>query len=165
MDRITFSQLDYNTASNLKNDWMLITAGRDGDWNTMTASWGGFGYLWNKDVAFIFIRDTRHTYGFAEKQDRFTLTFFDGKYKDALTYLGRNSGRDGDKVAAAGLTPKAIDGGMTFEEAKITLVCKKLYRDDIKKDCFTVDGICDKVYAANDYHRMYVVEIEDVYIK
>ena len=164
MDKMRFSDLDYNAAARLKSDWMLITAGTEGDWNTMTASWGGFGCLWNKDVAFIFIRDTRYTYEFAEKQDRFTLTFFDPKYKDALTYLGRNSGRDGDKVAVAGLTPKAIDGAVTFEEARITMVCKKLYRDEIKEDCFTVDGICASSYPAKDFHRVYVVEIESVYV-
>ncbi|MBQ5373195.1 MAG: flavin reductase family protein, partial [Bacteroidaceae bacterium] len=40
-------------------EWMLITAGNIKHFNTMTASWGGLGWLWNKPVAFIFVRPER----------------------------------------------------------------------------------------------------------
>ncbi len=32
---------------------MLVTAGTKEKFNTMTASWGGIGWLWNKPVAFV----------------------------------------------------------------------------------------------------------------
>ena len=35
---------------------MLVTAGNKEKLNTMTASWGGIGWLWNRPVAFVFIR-------------------------------------------------------------------------------------------------------------
>ena len=41
--------------------WMLVTAGPADEFNTMTASWGGIGWLWNKPVAFVFIRPERYT--------------------------------------------------------------------------------------------------------
>ena len=48
-------------------DWMLITAGTPESFNTMTASWGGLGILWERKVATCFIRPTRYTFEFAER--------------------------------------------------------------------------------------------------
>ena len=38
------------------SEWMLITGEKDGKVNTMTASWGGVGVLWGKNVATVYIR-------------------------------------------------------------------------------------------------------------
>ncbi len=37
-----------------------------GDCNTMTASWGGLGVLWNKPMATIYVRPQRYTFQFLE---------------------------------------------------------------------------------------------------
>jgi hypothetical protein len=67
------------------DEWMLITAGSTqagaGNWNAMTASWGGFGVLWNKDVTFMGIRPQRCTRIFADANSIFTLAFFDKKHR------------------------------------------------------------------------------------
>ena len=68
------------------------------------------GVLWGKNVAFCFIRPGRHTLGFVERSEMFTLSFFGENYRDALNYCGTKSGRDVDKVAGAGLIP-VIEGG------------------------------------------------------
>jgi flavin reductase (DIM6/NTAB) family NADH-FMN oxidoreductase RutF len=68
----------------IDSDWMLVTAGTIRKWNTMTASWGGLGILWNKPVAFSFVRPTRHTYEFIEQASRYTLSFFPERYRKAL---------------------------------------------------------------------------------
>ena len=65
----------------ISSDWILITAGNKQSFNMMTASWGGLGHLWNKNIAVIFIRPTRYTYSFAEKNDYFTLCIFNEKYR------------------------------------------------------------------------------------
>ena len=44
-----------NACRMIGKDWMLVCAGD----NAMTASWGGMGVLWNKPVAFVFIRPQR----------------------------------------------------------------------------------------------------------
>ena len=62
-----------------------------------------------------------------EKNEFFTVSFFPEEYRQDLSILGSKSGRDGDKVAAAGLTPKFLPEGITFEEASETFVCKKIY--------------------------------------
>ena len=163
MEFITPYELNENLFSLLDREWMLITA-RDpetGKINTMTASWGGFGILWNKPVAFVFIRPQRYTYEFTEKTDGMTLSFFSEEYRDALKLCGRTSGRDGDKIANAGLTPKLLDGRASFEEARMVMSCRKLYADDLKESAF-VDPALLSNYSAKDYHRMYIVEIEGI---
>lgn len=162
---IKVEDFQMNPFTKIGTEWMLITAGDEKSHNTMTASWGGFGVLWRKNVATIYIRPQRYTKEFVDAHDKLTLTFFDEKYKKALTHLGRVSGRDGDKIAEAGLTPYFMDGTTAFEEANLVLICRKLYEDDIKEECF-IDEVADKeCYPEKDYHTMYIVEIEKVYVK
>ena len=139
-------------------DWMLITAGSEDGFNTMTGAWGGMGILWGKQVCFCVIRPTRHTYGFMEKSGLFTLAFFEERYRDILTYCGSKSGRDVDKVTETGLTPVFSNGAVYFGEARLVLVCRKIYYQDIVPDHFLDPGI-DGFYPLKDYHRMYVGEI------
>jgi len=143
---------------------MLITAGDDKGFNTMTASWGGLGVLWNKSVAFTFIRKQRYTYEFTEDNDLFTLCFFDEDYRNALSICGSKSGRDIDKVKETGLTPVHIDGTTYFDEARLVLVCKKQYFQDIDPKNF-LNADIEKNYPAKDYHRMYIGEIVKVLVR
>ena len=71
---------------------MLITAGEMNSFNTMTASWGSLGELWNKKVCFCFVRPVRYTYQFTENNDTFTLSFFEEKYRKVLNLCGTKSG-------------------------------------------------------------------------
>jgi len=148
-----------NTFELIRDEWMLITAGDAESFNMMTASWGAFGELWNKKVCFCFVRPTRHTYGFMEQADTFTLTFFDEKYRDALKICGTKSGRDIDKVAETGLTPMTTEAGSVyFAEARLVLECRKIYFQDLNPDHFLEGEIHDE-YPEKDYHRMYVGEV------
>ena len=140
--------------------WMLISAGDRDDFNTMTASWGGFGFFWNKPVAFVFIRPTRYTYEFVESCEGFTLSFFGEKYRSALKICGSKSGRDSDKIAEAGLTPFFTPLGYpAFEEAEMVLECKKMYAQNMAKSCFTDTSPVSTWYADGSFHKMYVAEI------
>lgn len=155
-------KLQENVFKLLDKDWMLITAGTGEDFNTMTAAWGGFGILWNKRVSYIFIRPTRYTYEFTEKNDIFTLSFFPESYRKALTLLGTKSGRDGDKVAEAGLTPLEIKPwAMAFQEARMVIINKKIYYQDLEPSRFLDTGI-DTHYPEKDYHRLYIGEITEI---
>ena len=145
-------------------DWMLISATDGEKSNTMTASWGCMGVLWNRPVAVCFIRPTRYTYTLTERSDRLSLAFFDGEYREALTVCGRTSGRDGDKFLRAGLTPEMQDGVPYPEEASLVLFCRKLYADDLK-ECAFVDRSLLSNYPEEDYHRVYICEIEKVLAK
>jgi len=139
-------------------DWMLITAGTPESHNTMTASWGGLGILWERKVATCFIRPTRFTFEFAERSPHFTLSFFEEKYRKALTYCGTHSGRNTDKVKEAGLTPVKEGGFVYFEEARLVLACNKIYSQDIDPKRF-LDPKIEGMYPQKDYHRMFIGEI------
>ena len=161
------AELPDNFFSRIGDDWMLITAeDTHGRVNTMTASWGCAGILWNKPVAVCFIRPQRYTYGIVEDADTLTLSFFPaGEQREALRYCGTKSGRDGDKFAATGLTVARAENGTPYPaEANLVLVCRKLYADDLKENCF-IDPEMLKHYAARDYHRFYICEISQVLIR
>jgi flavin reductase (DIM6/NTAB) family NADH-FMN oxidoreductase RutF len=150
----------------ISKEWMLITAGVKNDYNTMTASWGGIGYLWERSVVFIFVRPTRYTYDFIEKSTHFTLTFFDKSLKNSVHKIcGSKSGRNIDKAKEAKITPIYFDNDViSFEEAKEIIVCKKVYIGDFKPENFADKNI-DSLYPNKDYHRVYIGEIEKFYQK
>lgn len=147
------------------SDWMLVTAAKGEDVNTMTASWGTFGIMWNKNVVSIVLRPQRYTKEFVDSSDSFSLTIFDKKYKKDLSYLGTVSGRDEkNKIDKTNLTVKFIDGVPSFEEAKITIIAKKLFAQNFTPDSFIDETILDKCYPDKDYHTMYFAEIEKILI-
>lgn len=159
-------ELQDNPFTLIGKDWMLVTAGDEAKHNTMTASWGQMGILWNKPVVNVYIRPQRYTREFVETQERFSLSFFEGEtQRKALSLLGSKSGRDGDKIAEAGLHVQMLDGVPVFAEARLALVCKKLYVQDMQPECFLEKGLIETHYSAADFHRMYVAEIEKAYVK
>lgn len=151
-------EFDKNVFSSIGKQWMLITAKKpDGSFNTMTASWGGMGVLWNKNVFFCFVRPGRYTHEFTEESNEITLTFLMDEYKDAHKVCGSKSGRDCDKVAKSGLTPITDENFVYFEQAEAVVFGKKLYTDKIKEDGFV--GMDASEFYNNDFHTIYVCEI------
>lgn len=150
-----------NAMKLIGKDWMLITAANGDKINTMTASWGNMGVLWRKNVCTVYIRPQRYTYEFVENNDRLSVSFFDEKYRDALNFCGSHSGRDCDKFAETGLTTATVNGTPVICEAKLILICKKLYADDIKRENFISEEPL-YTYEKNDFHRFYICEIEKV---
>ena len=148
-----------NVFSMIGDQWMLITAGTQERCNTMTASWGGMGVLWNVNAATCYIRGSRYTRELVDEASHFTLGFFDEKYKEALELCGSKSGRNTDKIKACGWTVKAAAcGAPYFAEAELVLVCKKLFKQPLDPSCIPAD-IRESVYPDEDYHIMYIGEI------
>ena len=57
MKSIDINELTDNFFESISKEWMLVTAGNKDAFNTMTANWGGIGFLWNKPVVmFLFVR-------------------------------------------------------------------------------------------------------------
>ena len=157
---ITPEQIQDNPIKLIGKEWMLITAGQESQFNMMTASWGGVGFLWGMPVSFCFVRPQRYTYEFMEAYTNYTLSFYGSKYRDMLNLCGTKSGRDIDKVTATGLTPvTGSSGAVYFAEARLVIECRKLYTHDFEAQKFLDPDIPPKIYAAGDYHRMYVGEI------
>ncbi len=159
------TELKDNFFDLISNRWALITTKKDNNsYNTMTASWGGAGFIWNKPVVFVFIRPQRYTFSLIEKNENFSLSFLDSTFKDKLGYCGKVSGRDEDKIKTCGFTTPEINGAGIIGEAEIAITCKKLYSGDILKDGF-IDTSLLSNYPSNDFHKMYIGEITGIYIK
>lgn len=141
--------------------WALLTAGTPAHFNTMTISWGMTGTLWNLPCVTVYVRDSRYTLEFMEDSDIFTVTFFDEKYKKDLGILGTVSGRHQDKIAMTGLTPVPLEQGVGFEQAKMTLVCRKLYEQRMDEEAIPRE-IRDRHYADHDMHHMFVGQVLEV---
>ncbi|MBR7163611.1 MAG: flavin reductase [Clostridia bacterium] len=162
---ITPEQIEKNPFTMIGKEWMLIAAETDGKANAMTASWGGVGVLWNKNVVFGFVRPQRYTKEFLDTEDRFSLTFFNESYKKDLQYFGTVSGRDEDKIAKTGLCVKHAEGAPYFEEGNLVIICKKLYAGTIDPDAIIAPDIDAKIYPDKDYHTVYIGEIVKVLMK
>ena len=152
-------EITKNVFDMIGKQWMLVSATKDGKTNAMTASWGGLGVMWGKNVAFVFIRESRYTKEFVDASDKMILSFFSEDYRKMLGYMGTVSGRTEDKIEKAGLT---LTENNTFEQAELTMVCKKLFASEMKAEDFVSNEELDKWYKDGDMHTMYVVEIEDI---
>ena len=139
--------------------WALVTAGGIDDFNTMTVSWGSLGTLWNRSIVTVYIKPCRYTHEFMEKYDRFTVSFFDPRYRKDLSLLGSKSGREGDKLALTGLDPVAVGSCVSFSQAKATIVCHKIYQADFDPAGIPAD-VMDRYYTSEAPHTMYIGEVE-----
>lgn len=157
--------LHVNPFKMIGRDWMLVTAGTPEKVNTMTASWGGLGEMWNKPAAFVVIRPQRYTKEFIDRQEAMSLSFYQEEFREKLSYLGTVSGRDEDKIAKAGLTP-AFDGGIPyFQEADTVMLVKKLYEDTYKPECFIEKQLDDRWYPEKDYHTLYICQVQKILVR
>lgn len=157
--------LDLNAFKKIGLDWMLVTAGDENGWNTMTASWGYAGVIWGKNAFQVVIRPQRYTKEFIDKSEYFTICFFSEEHKKALSFCGGHSGRDCDKAKRTGLVPVFTDGSTVFEQASLAFVCKKMYAQQMSPDCFTDKSCIEQWYQGGDYHTQYTGEIVAAYVK
>lgn len=165
MNRIKPEELNKNTFTMIGKEWLLVTAEKEGRVNTMTASWGGLGVMWGKNVAFIVLRPQRYTKEFVDAGETFSLSVLDDSYRKTLGYLGTVSGREEDKIEKSGLTVEQDGGTPYFQEANTVLVCRKLYAQPYDPACF-IDKSCEeKWYPEKDYHTLYIAEIEEVLVR
>ncbi len=141
--------------------WALLTAGTEDSFNTMTISWGGLGTLWGKPVATVYVRTSRYTHDFMDSNDFFTVSFYPEECRKALSVLGSKSGREMDKMKESGLTPVKADDSISFKEAEVTLVCKKLFKQQLDVANMPED-VAKAMYDGQAPHDMYIGEIVDI---
>ena len=71
-----------------EKNWALVTAGSIEDYNSCTVSWGSLGNIWGNPgqshkVAPVYIHPARYTSEFLKRNDFFTVSFFDPKFRKA----------------------------------------------------------------------------------
>lgn len=165
MTSLKIEDFKENVFTKIGKEWMLIGTSQGEKSNAMTASWGGLGIMWGKEVAFVFIRESRYTKKLVDNGDSLSLSFFDESYKKMLGYMGQASGKNEDKIKTANLHMLPEYKVPVFEEASMTMICKKLYAQPMSEEFFTDRECVSRWYGDNDYHTMYVVEIESIEIK
>ena len=148
-----FSQFD--------RKWALLTAGTIDSFNTMTVSWGGLGTIWNKSVATVYVRASRYTHEFMDKSDYFTVSFYAEDKRKILGVLGSKSGRVMDKIHDSGLTAVSVGESVSFKEADVTLLCRKLFCQRLELSNIP-DEIVKSCYASGDPHDMYIGEVVEI---
>ena len=162
---VPYDSLSLNPFTKIGKEWALLTAGDENGFNTMTVSWGAMGFMWGKPSVTVYIRPQRYTKEFVDTRDTFTLSFYPAEKKDALSYLGKVSGRDEDKVKKVGFTPAFTNGNAYFEEAELVLVCRKMSRTPLRPEQFLDETVDGRWYPNKDYHEMYIAEVIDVLVK
>lgn len=171
---ISIDELTFNPFSKIGDEWMLITAGDENKYNTMTASWGTLGSLWanpqgnkhrGRDVATIFVRPQRYTKEFVDSNEYLSLTFFNREDQRKLGYLGNHSGRDEDKISKMELTGVFTEEAPFFQEANLVFICRKLYQSPLVEDEFIDKDVVESSYPLRDFHDMYICEIEKVLVR
>ena len=168
MEKIDVTTLHDNVFTTIGKEWMLVAAGNEKKFNMMTASWGCLGWLWNRPVAIVYIRPERYTHELIEANDTMNLVFLGNseEARKAYAFCGAKSGRDFDKAKEAHLTPVATENGcVTFDEARLTLTCRKLYKTQIRPEEMLDKSIEQWYGAKGGLHDVYVVEILDAYKK
>ena len=163
---------EYKVFELFEKQWALVTAGNMEGFNCCTVGWGGMGTLWNKPVVTVYLHPARYTREFLNTNDSFTLSFFPEAYKKALGILGTLSGRDGDKITPSGLTPTAMGGSVSYEEAELSFLCRKLYqhrfsKEDLSPEIQAYYQAHPKVYPPDEEgewqpHWVFVGEVVDV---
>ena len=143
----------------------FLTTRAQGITNTMTISWGQIGFMWGKPVFMTMVRESRYTYELLKNTTEFTVSIpKDDAFQKELGIAGSKSGRDGDKIALAGLTLKdgkavsapVIDGGgYTYE-------CKILARVPVGAE-FLPQEVLASSYRDGDYHTFFYGEIVSAY--
>ncbi len=138
----------------------FLTVKADEAVNTMTIGWASIGFIWQKPVFMVAVRNSRHTFTLLEKTDNFTVTIpGSDAHNKAIAFCGTKSGRDFDKFAECKLQQKLtkfvaspiIDiPGMHYE-------CKILYKSAM--DNAFLDPGLEKLYPNKDYHTLYFGEI------
>ena len=137
-------EMQVNPFSCFDRDWALLTAGSLSSYNSMTISWGSMGTSWNKPIVTVYVRPDRYTWKFLQENELFTVSFYPEEQREALMKMGRLSGRDVDKAAAARLTPCAAGGSVSFREASRTLICRKIYMNQLNRSALPAEAA--KIY-------------------
>lgn len=160
--------LEMKPIEKISQDWMALSMGNAKSFNSMTISWGTIGQLWNKPVMIVFVSSDRASKKLMDGSNYFTVSGFPDskKCREALEYIGSHSYKDDpDKVKNSGLNIEFSElGNPMFEEANLTIECKKIYSEEFVKEKLPQD-VRDRIYANLGLHTMYIGEIVNVYEK
>jgi flavin reductase (DIM6/NTAB) family NADH-FMN oxidoreductase RutF len=168
--QISPEEMDDNVFTLAGKVFPVITAGRKGQYNAMTASGGGMGMLFRKPTTWCIIQSGRYTLEMILKERTYTMSYFPDEYKEQLLFLGSKSGRDSEKMKEVTLTGiQTPSGNMSFREARLIIECKltQLTAPD-PGDFYTQeakDYLSEAYKEASDYRKYMFGEITHFWVK
>ena len=148
----------------------VITAGKQGHYNSMTASGGGMGLLFRKPTTWCILRTDRYTLEIIQKEQTYTISYFPDEYKEQVLFLGSKSGRDSEKMKEVKLTGvQTPSGDMSFKEARLIIECKLTQITTPNPEDFYTQEVQDYIKEAykeaNNYRKYVFGEITHVWVK
>ncbi|MDR1054499.1 MAG: flavin reductase [Prevotellaceae bacterium] len=167
--KIEATELTDNIFKLVGEDFTVITAGDETHYNSMTASWGGVGILFNNPATWCFLRANRYTLELMKKHETYTMAYFPEEYKDRVMYLGSVTGRNTDKMKNTTLTyVKTHDGNIAYKEAKLIIECKLIELTTVNpSDFYTEKGksFIEEAYTeVKDYHKIVLGQITSIWV-
>lgn len=162
LEKIDILDFNENVFKIIGKDYALLAAGDLKHHNAMTIGWGGLGFLWRKNVSMIFVKPTRYTYDFTEASDTYSINFFTPEDKEIISVFGSKSGRDCDKDVICNMEPIMLDGAIAYANARLVIVCKKIYHHDFD-EALVPEDVKNMYYKDQKFHRVYYGEVISIY--
>ena len=144
--------------------------------NSMVIGWGALGTVWGLPAFTVYVREGRFTRKQLDTTGEFTISVPLDKPDPTIAKIcGWQSGRDVDKVQAAGLTliPPEVNHTPGVKEYPITLECKVLYAqkqvlsdipEPIRQRMYPQDVDSSYPMANRDAHVAYIGQIVSSHI-
>ncbi len=148
----------------------VVTAGKKGWYNSMTASGGGMGLLFKKPTTWCILKSGRYTLELIQKEQTYTMSYFPHQYMKQVLFLGSKSGRDSNKMSEVGLTGiQSPSGNMSFTEARLIIECKLTQITTPGPDDFCTlearEYMAEAYKGPEDYRKYIFGEITHVWIR
>ena len=156
-----------NPFTKIGKEWLLITAGNEEKMQYHDSKLGCNGCYVGKERSDSVYPSSEIHQGICG-QGRYIYNFCSGRRVSQGIKLLRKGFRKkiaDNKIKEAGLTPYFTDGTAGIEEADMIMICKKMYHDEIKPECFDAGENDSKWYPQKDYHTMYIAEILKVLVR
>jgi flavin reductase (DIM6/NTAB) family NADH-FMN oxidoreductase RutF len=142
----------------------FLTVKANDQLNTMTIGWATIGYIWQRPVLMIAVRDSRYTFKLLEQTDNYTVTIPAGDtFKDAVMFCGTKSGREFDKFKECKLAVRQAQQVLSpiIDVPGVHYECKIIYKSAMDNNF--MDNSLEKLYPKKDYHTLYFGEIVACY--
>jgi len=168
--KIEPTEINENVFKLVGQDFTVITAGDELHYNSMTASYGGWGQLFDNPVTWCFLRANRYTLEVMKECHTYTMSYFDDEYKEQVLFFGSKTGKDTDKMKETTLTMVQTPSGNTsYKEARLIIECELMEITSVKPDDFYSqkgkDFVIEGYNDAKDYHKLVFGNITNVWVR
>jgi len=141
---MTFKSLGPGTMAFPTPAWVIATYDKNDRANAMTAAWGGIANS-NPPSVFVAVQPVRYTYENILAKREFTICIPSEEFAKETDYFGIESGRDVDKIEAAGLTAVRAEkvNAPYIKEFPMHLECKLTDRMNLGSHFVLIGQIVD----------------------